>query len=331
MARRFAVGTRTANRGRDDEHLLGPFEGVPEGGRIAEVAGTDTDARSAALGPSRCRAHSRRWCRPPPAGGRTTTADPRRPVAPVTWYGTPRRSNGSFLVRRFEPAIALNLLPVCFVPARSELAVRPTHRRHRRGSRPICSARAGCRRHDSRRRRGFRRAGSDRLPDSATAGLLDAVAEHVRRPMPPPSAAGRGGGRRSGRGSPAAWRVIIGFGSPTARICSRCSPRRERPPFPRDSCRRTRCLPPGWRDWPTPGCWSLQARAVSIIHASATGVVLALLGQSEPGGDAGLAEAQLRRRPRRSASAPAPPATDLAALTVTFESAGAEAAGPQPG
>ena len=64
------------------------------------------------------------------------------------------------------------------------------------------------------------------------------------------------------------------------------------------------------------------ARAVSMIHAAGTGVVLALLGQPEPGRDADLADASLNAvLGAILASAPAPPAADLAALTVTFEAA----------
>ncbi len=75
-----------------------------------------------------------------------------------------------------------------------------------------------------------------------------------------------------------------------------------------------------------------EARAVSMIHASGTGVVLALLGQSEPGRDAGLAEASFDAvLGGILASAPAPPATDLAALTVTFESAVPRLPAAQPG
>jgi len=59
-----------------------------------------------------------------------------------------------------------------------------------------------------------------------------------------------------------------------------------------------------------------------MIHAAGTGVVLALLGQPEPGRDADLADASLNAvLGAILASAPAPPAADLAALTVTFEAA----------
>ena len=64
------------------------------------------------------------------------------------------------------------------------------------------------------------------------------------------------------------------------------------------------------------------ARAVSMIHAAGTGVVLALLGQPAPERDPDLAEASFDAvLAAILASVPAPPATDLAALTITFEAA----------
>jgi AcrR family transcriptional regulator len=64
------------------------------------------------------------------------------------------------------------------------------------------------------------------------------------------------------------------------------------------------------------------ARAVSMIHAAGTGVVLALLGQPEDARDAGLAQASFDAvLGGILAPVPAPRTADLAALTVTFEAA----------
>ena len=64
------------------------------------------------------------------------------------------------------------------------------------------------------------------------------------------------------------------------------------------------------------------ARAVGMIHAAGTGVVLTLLGQPEDARDAGLAEASFDAvLGGILSSVPAPPAADLAALSVTFAAA----------
>ena len=65
-----------------------------------------------------------------------------------------------------------------------------------------------------------------------------------------------------------------------------------------------------------------QARAVSMIHAAGTGVVLALLGQPEQDRDTGLAEASFDAvLGAIMTSVPAPSSGDLVALTVTFAAA----------
>ena len=59
-----------------------------------------------------------------------------------------------------------------------------------------------------------------------------------------------------------------------------------------------------------------------MIHTAGTGVVLALLGQPEPGRDTGLAEASFEAvLGGILTTAPAPPTADLAALAVTFAAA----------
>lgn len=65
-----------------------------------------------------------------------------------------------------------------------------------------------------------------------------------------------------------------------------------------------------------------EARAVAMIHAAGSGVVLALLDQPEESRDAGLAEATLEAvMGRILTSRPAPPADELATLVVAFRSA----------
>jgi AcrR family transcriptional regulator len=62
-----------------------------------------------------------------------------------------------------------------------------------------------------------------------------------------------------------------------------------------------------------------ESRAAAMIHAAGNGVVLALLGQAEASRDAGLADAVLDAVLNGIlAASPAPPASDLAALTVAF-------------
>ena len=169
-----------------------------------------------------------------------------------------------------------------------------------------CSATAARRPSRPVRSPGCQAAGPDHLPD-------------LRRQGRPAGRGGRAGDgdlrrRQGGRaaaedGDPvedlrAAWRAHIDFGlsNPDLFVLLTAPGRVLRS---RATVSVPRCWPPGSARLADAGLLRVTAaRAVSMIHAAGSGVVLALVGEPAPGRDAGLAEAALRSRPRRHPASP---------------------------
>jgi AcrR family transcriptional regulator len=155
------------------------------------------------------------------------------------------------------------------------------------------------------------------------AGLLDAVAEHVMATY----AAGKALQVAEENGDPiadlrAAWRGHIDFGlaNPDLFALLTAPGRVDRSPATAVGAEVLAARVARLAD---AGLLRVsQPRAVSMIHAAGTGVVLALLGQPESGRDTGLAEASLDAvLGGILTSVPGPSSGDLAALTVTFVAA----------
>jgi len=153
-------------------------------------------------------------------------------------------------------------------------------------------------------------------------GLMEAVAEQVMATYAAAKAA-----KGSGDGDPVgdlhdAWRAHITFGleNPDLFVLLVSPGRLQRSPATAAGiqvleARIARLAAAGLLRVP-------ESRAVGLIHAAGSGVVLALVGQPEEHRDPGLAEAAFEAvLGGILARTPAPPVADLAALTVTFRAA----------
>ena len=153
------------------------------------------------------------------------------------------------------------------------------------------------------------------------AGLLDAVAEHVMATY----AAGKAVQAAGENGDPvadlrAAWRTHVDFGltNPDLFALLTSPGRLHRSPVTAVGAEVLAARVARLAD---AGLLQVSpARAVSMIHAAGTGVVLGLLSEQEQDRDPGLAEATFDAvLGGILASAPAPAASDLGALAVTFQ------------